>query len=119
MITQKVLCVKLDEEVISGLDWECAVQGRKRNRCINEAVAQWTARQERYRQRKDTDDEDSEAYDGAALVLGKYILDNLTCEEYAHIRFSANGVGCSAEHLMYRLIVGALDDFKKRPFSYL
>ena len=51
MITQKALCLKLDEEVISGLDWECAVQGRKRNRCINEAVAQWTARQERYRQR--------------------------------------------------------------------
>lgn len=119
MITQKALCVKLDEEVISDLDWECAATGRKRNRCINEAVAQWTARQEINRKRKHFDDDDMEAYDGAALKTGKYILDNLTGEQYEQIRFSAKGVGCTPEHLMYRLIERSLEDFKKRPFAYL
>lgn len=119
MTTQKALCVKLDEEVLKDLDWECAVTGRKRNRCINIAVAQWIARLDENRRRKNCGDEEPEAYDGAALELGKYILENLTGEQHAHIRFSAKGVGCSTKHLMYRLIVGALEDFKKRPFSYL
>lgn len=119
MITTKAISAKIDADLLQELDEECRLYGGTRNRRINNAI------------RLHLDNEDKERYrayhascgtmgdDGAALTLGKYILENLTGEEHAHIKFSAKGIGCSPEHLMHRLIVGALEDFKKRPFSYL
>lgn len=119
MTNQKAICVKMDATILEKLDEECYKFGKKRNRCINVAVHQWCERQDKERQDTYWRSVGGSSYDEKALELGKYILNNLTFEEYGHIRFSAKGLGCSAEHLMYRLIVGALDGFKKRPFSYL
>lgn len=119
MITQKTLCVKMDAATLEDLNEECNKFGKKRNRCINIAVQQWIERQDKERKDSYWRSVGDSSYDEKACELGKYILNNLTGEQYEHIRFSAKGVGCSPEYLMFRFIECSLEDFKKRPFVYL
>lgn len=119
MITTKAISAKIDADLLQDLDEECRLYGGTRNRRINNAIRLHLEAEDKERYRAYHASCGPMGDDGQALALGKYTLENLTGEQHAHIRFSAKGAGCSPEHLMYRLIVGALEDFRKRPFSYL
>lgn len=119
MIGQKAISAKLDNEVLRLIDAEASVSGRKRNRLLNDAVLHYSKYLDDERRRKAGGRSGAARGTNRAEEIGKYILDNLTTGEHENIQFTARACGTTEEHLMLLLISRGLEEFKRRPFSYL
>lgn len=119
MITQKAISVKMDATTLEELDRECYYHGKKRNRVINDAVEHYMHHLDKVREDSYWKNMRPEAADERYRKLGKYILCNLTDEENGKTRYIASCAGEEREQVILLLIRRGLEEFDKRPFSYL
>lgn len=119
MITQKAISVKMDATTLEELDRECYYNGKKRNRVINDAVEHYMHHLDKVREDSYWKNMRPEAVDERYRKLGKYILCNLTDEENGKTRYIASCAGVEREQAILLLIRRGLEEFDKRPFSYL
>ena len=119
MITQKAISVKMDAVTLEELDRECYFHGKKRNRVINDAVEHYMKHLDKVREEDYWKTMPQGRVDERYHALGKYILCNLTDKENFQVKFIANGTGTESENVLLLLIRRGLEEFDKRPFSYL
>ena len=119
MITQKAISVTMDAITLEKLDQECYYSGMKRNRVINDAVEHYMKHLDKVCEDRYWKNMRQEAADERYRELGKYILCNLTDEENGKTRYIASAAGADRWHVLLLLIRRGLEEFDKRPFSYL
>ena len=119
MITTKAISAKIDADLLQELDEECRLYGGTRNRRINNAIRLHleTEDKERYR-----------AYHASCGSMGdldrqctaeKYILDNMTDYEIRKLENIGKVLRIDRFGTIMRLIREGIEDFQRRPFSYL
>lgn len=119
MITTKAISAKIDSDLLQELDEECRLYGGTRNRRINNAIRLHleTEDKERYR-----------AYHASCGSMGdldrrwtteKYILDNMTDFEIRKLENIGKVLKLDRTGTIMRLIREGIEDFQRRPFSYL
>lgn len=119
MITQKAISAKLDYATAEMLEQEAYATGVSKNRILNKAIMHYIETLDTQRRARCGQGAASDAADPVAMELGKYILNNLTYGQQQDAHFIAQGLGCSLQHLFSSIITRGLEDYKKRPFSYL
>lgn len=119
MITTKAISAKIDADLLQELDEECRLYGVTRNRRINNAI------------RLLLDTEDKERYRAYHASCGsitdmdrrwaaeKYILDSMTDFEARKLENIGKTLRLDRFGTIMRLIREGIEDFQRRPFSYL
>lgn len=119
MITTKAISAKIDADLLQELDEECRLYGGTRNRRINNAI----------RLHLDTEDKERyRAYHASCGSMGdldrqwaaeQYILDNMTDYEVFTIENIAKTLQRDKLGTIMRLLRAGIEDYQRRPFSYL
>lgn len=119
MITQKAISAKIDADLLHELDEECRMYGGTRNRRINNAI------------RLHLETEDKERYRAYHASCGsisdmdrqcaaeKYILENMAEYEVFTIDNIAKVLRLDRFGTIMRLLRSGVEDYQRRPFSYL
>ena len=101
------------------LEQEAYATGVSKNRILNKAIMHYIEHLDTQRRMRCEHGAASDAADPATTELGKYILNNLNYGQQQDAHFIAQSLGCSLQHLFYSIIARGLEDYKRRPFSYL
>ena len=119
MITTKAISAKIDAALLQELDEECRLYGGKRNCRINNAI------------RLHLETEDKERYRAYHASCGsivdldrqwtteRFILDNMTDYEIRKLNNIGKVLHLDRFGTIMRLVREGIEDFQRRPFSYL
>lgn len=119
MITTKAISAKIDADLLQELDEECRLYGSTRNRRINNAIRLHLDTEEKERYRANHASCGSMGDVDRQWTTEKYILDNMTDFEIRKLDNIGKALKLDRTGTIMRLIREGIEDFQRRPFSYL
>ena len=119
MENQKAISAKIDSYLLKEVDDECYQYGIKRNRAINNALTLWL--RHRDQERRDSYDRSCGKVPGPqdAQQGEKYILSLIGGHVKRRLLHMTSQTHDDIEMLVKMAIEMLLDDYDKRPFTYL
>lgn len=119
MITTKAISAKIDADLLQELDEECRLYGGTRNRRINNAIRLHLETEDKERYRAYHASCGSMCDLDSKYTTEKYILDNMKNYEIRKLDNIGKVLQLDMFGTIMRLIREGIEDFQRRPFSYL